>query len=259
MNKKRSRTNPRQIARRAAVLGLSVKSRLTGRATTYFDSPGSTILLLHNTLPRDLARLTDYIDRHRARFISFHDALPLSDQATGIALSFDDGFASNLTAGKLLAERGLSACFYIPTDVVGLPKEGSDAFFRRPQDEGVLAWREIEELRDLGHVIGSHARQHVPLTTWTRAQAEDQIKGSIAVLRGKLGEVDHFAWPYGGLQHAPVDDVVRWCREIGVLPASGRRGKNSPSRFADEGYLRRDAADLRWLATDVEALVARPR
>ncbi|WP_369293454.1 polysaccharide deacetylase family protein [Nocardioides sp.] len=120
-----------------------------------------------------------------------------------------------------------------------------------------MTWDDLVDLKQAGHAIGSHCRQHVPLVDFESAQAEDQLKGSVEVLRERLGETRHFAWPFGGLAHAPVQDVVRWSHEVGVVPASGVRGRNVASRFEVSGFLRRDAVEPRWLKTDLCVFAAR--
>ncbi len=168
-----------------------------------------------------------------------------------LALSFDDGFRSNLGAAEMLSERDLPGVFYVPTDVIGLDEGAADDFFGRAQTEGVMSWADLETIRTAGHEVGSHCKRHVPMSGLSKAQAEDQLKGSVELLRSRLGSTRHFAWPFGGLQHAPVGDVTMWAEQIGVIAASGVRGRNTPDRLHSSRFLRRDAVDLTWLATDL--------
>jgi peptidoglycan/xylan/chitin deacetylase (PgdA/CDA1 family) len=62
------------------------------------------------------------------------------------ALTFDDGGASALPVGEMLAQRGWPAHFYVTVGRIGTP-----GFV----DEGA-----IRALRDLGHVVGSHTCTH---------------------------------------------------------------------------------------------------
>jgi peptidoglycan/xylan/chitin deacetylase (PgdA/CDA1 family) len=169
-----------------------------------------------------------------------------------IALTFDDGFRSNMAAAEELSRRGVSACFYMPTGVIGLTQQDQvDSFFGRRQAEGVMTWDDLEHLTSLGHVIGSHCVHHRPLAdAASKAEAEEEVKLSVQTLRERLGTCDHFAWPFGGLRHAPTSDVVRWCAEAGVVAASGVRGRNTDRTFTRTGYLLRDAVDLKWIGTD---------
>jgi len=251
----------RATARRGALMGLRGRYRLTGVTTRALRQPGVTVLLLHYTPPDQLARLMGFVDEQREHLVGFREAMDLLERCEVdrplVTLTFDDGFRSNLAAARALSERGLDACFYVPTDVVGASQDETDRFFRRPQPEGVMTWTEVEGLVEAGHEVGSHCRQHVPLSGLSPAAAEDQVKGSVEVLRDRLGTARHFAWPFGGLQHAPVEDVIRWCAEAEVLPASGVRGRNTPTLMSRRGYLSRDAVDLTWVRTDFEVFVSR--
>lgn len=218
---------------------------------------GDYVLLLHNTLGDEGAALLRYVDNNRASFVDFSSpqAQVSETPRRRISLSFDDGFHSNLETARELTQRGLSAVFYVPTNVIGMSKTDSDNFFGRPQAEGVMSWKDIEELRSLGHHVGSHCKRHVPLSTLSVAEAEDQVRGSLRVLRDRLGSVEHFAWPFGSLNHAPVNALVEWCTDEGVTAASGVRGANMPERFAAENYLRRDAVSLTNISRDISVFL----
>ncbi len=257
----KARAALRRSVRRGALVGYHALSTVTGRNRAAARLPGLTVLLLHNTPPADVARLARFIDRHRDQVVGFDDGVRAvadgSLDRPAVALSFDDGFRSNLDAAAMLTERGVSGVFYVPTDVVGLDKTASDTFFGRPQAEGVVTWADLELLRDTGHEVGSHCRRHVPMSGMARAEAEDQLKGSVEELRSRLGSARHFAWPFGGVRHAPVDDVVTWAADVGVVAASGVRGRNTSARLERAGFLRRDAVEVRWLATDLAAFGVR--
>ncbi|MDP3889743.1 MAG: hypothetical protein Q8Q44_00805, partial [Nocardioides sp.] len=59
-----------------------------------------------------------HIDRNRERYLSFDDGVRAVEAGTlnqpAIALSFDDGFVSNVAAARMLAERNLTGVFYVP-------------------------------------------------------------------------------------------------------------------------------------------------
>lgn len=255
------RPSLRAAARRAALVSLRVGYRAAGLTRQAMAQPGVTVLLLHYTPAPLLTRLLRFVDGHRDQVVGFQEGMDLLSAGAVdrplLALTFDDGFRSNLDAARALTDRGIKACFYVPTGIVGAAQDEVDRFFRRPQPEGVMTWEDLEELRRDGHVVGSHCRQHVPLSQLPLSEAEDQVKGSVEELRGRLGMADHFAWPFGSLADAPVDRVVRWCAEMDVLAASGIRGRNTPELMDRRGYLSRDAVDLRWLATDLDVFTAR--
>lgn len=247
----------RKVVRDPALKFAQTGLAIAGLKNRLRHVPGQYVLLLHNTIGGDADNLIRYIDKNRDLFVDF-PRRPTAQAALThrqISLSFDDGFCSNLPVGRALAERGLSAAFYVPTDVVGMSKDASDRFFGRQQAEGVMSWDDLEELRDLGHRIGSHCKRHIPLTKLSTNEAEDQIRASLQVLRDRLGTVEHFAWPFGSLSYAPVEQVVTWCAAENVTAASGVRGSNSAELFASEQYLRRDAVDPSKLARDVEVFL----
>ncbi|WP_370518848.1 polysaccharide deacetylase family protein [Microlunatus sp. Gsoil 973] len=163
-----------------------------------------------------------------------------------------------MAAAEELSRRGVSACFYVPTGVIGLTQQGEvDSFFGRRQAEGVMTWDDLEHLVSLGHVVGSHGVHHRPLAdAASQTDAEAEVKLSVQTLRERLGTCEHFAWPFGGLRHAPTSEVVRWCSEVGVVAASGVRGRNTDRTFNQTGYLLRDAVDLRWIGTDFRVFSA---
>lgn len=257
----RSRT--RRAARRSALLALGAARAATGGTRKRQPSAGVSILLLHNTPVRVLPAIERVVVRHRDSIAGYNSSVEMLQMSTqpppsGLAFSFDDGFRSNLLVARMLAEYGVSACFFVPTGVIGESQAGVDRFFRRPQSEGVMGWRDLESLVAMGHVVGSHSVEHRPLIGMTSDQAEAQVKESVELLRSNLGSCQHYAWPYGALSFAPAADVVRWCTEVGVTAASGVRGRNHPDLLRSDGYLRRDAADPRWISNDVNVFTSRP-
>lgn len=253
----------RELARRGALLGLAPALRLSGRVSSARRLAGISILLLHETPAPVIPRLEAFVLRNRDRLIDYGDAVRVAQDASpappvgAVAFSFDDGFGSNLEAAGMLAEHGISACFFVPTDAVGMGPADASRFFGCARTEGVLSWDDLARVRAMGHLVGSHCRQHKRLVDMPREGAEAQIKDSLAALRRELGAGDHFAWPYGRFTDAPVADVVRWCAEADAVPASGIRGRNRPELFAAEGYLRRDAIDPRWISVDTMVFTTR--
>lgn len=262
---------PKRLVRRGVLLGSALSAKTPGRADAIWSTPAVGAFLLHESPPSSTTALLDFIDTHRDHFADFStveergsDAKTAPDRLE-LVLTFDDGLKSNLDIAQSLADRGLSACFYVVTDGIGLsPREADEFFRRRPMaqrsyqvSEPTLDWDDLEQMKDWGHVIGSHCRQHMPLSLMSLPEAEDQVKGSLAVLDKRLGDARHLAWPFGGLQHAPAADVVRWCREVDARAASGVRGLNFTRYGMDEGYLRRDAIDLSWVGSEFLAFFGR--
>lgn len=178
------------------------------------------------------------------------------------ATSFDDGLASCRTAGRILAERGVSACFFVLTDLVG-ERDPSvvDRFCRErlamPYTE-LMGWDDLEALVAEGHVIGSHGRSHLRMSTLSSAEVDDELGRSHEVLVQRLGTADHFAWPYGHLDDAPADIVDR-SRAAGFRSAAANvRGCHVRPLDAGEP-IRRDHALANWPARQLGWFLDRNR
>ncbi|MEY4577885.1 MAG: hypothetical protein RL701_2588, partial [Pseudomonadota bacterium] len=69
---------------------------------------------------------------------------------------------------------------------------------RRPDWDGMMNWRELQELHADGHEIGSHSQSHAILPLVSDAQLELEIAGSRAHLKRRLGfEIETFCYPNG--------------------------------------------------------------
>lgn len=114
-----------------------------------------------------------------------------------IAITFDDCYRDNLAAARVLAEHGLPATFFIPTKYVG-----TDHVF--PWDADLkkmpnLSWKDVHEMQQLGHEIGSHTVSHADLGAVSRVKAHRELADSKKMLEDKLQRpVRWFAYPYGG-------------------------------------------------------------
>jgi peptidoglycan/xylan/chitin deacetylase (PgdA/CDA1 family) len=68
----------------------------------------------------------------------------------------------------------------------------------RPDWDGMMSWDELQQLHLDGHEIGSHSRTHAILPLVSDAQLADEIAGSRAQLRKRLGfEIESFCYPNG--------------------------------------------------------------
>ncbi|MET0386225.1 MAG: polysaccharide deacetylase family protein [Polyangiales bacterium] len=69
---------------------------------------------------------------------------------------------------------------------------------RRPEWDGMMSWNELKELHEEGHEIGSHSQSHAILPLVSDAQLEQEIAGSRAHLKARLGfEIESFCYPNG--------------------------------------------------------------
>lgn len=102
----------------------------------------------------------------------------------GDVFDFDDGYASHLAAGRLVARFERQATFYLVTRWIGL--------------EGFLTWRDVEELVELGHAIGNHTTSHVWLGKIPAVARRLEIRDAQDEIADRIGIVPRrFAYPYG--------------------------------------------------------------
>jgi peptidoglycan/xylan/chitin deacetylase (PgdA/CDA1 family) len=102
-----------------------------------------------------------------------------------VAVSFDDGEASQLPAAVQLAEAGIPTTVYVTVDYLGTPN-----------------YLDAAGLRDLADVpgieIGSHSVQHVHLDVLSRAELQRNLRDSRSALEDGIGrEVRGLAYPHG--------------------------------------------------------------
>jgi peptidoglycan/xylan/chitin deacetylase (PgdA/CDA1 family) len=68
----------------------------------------------------------------------------------------------------------------------------------RPDWDGMMTWDELKQLHAEGHEIGSHSRTHAILPLVSDAQLADEVAGSQAQLRERLGfPIESFCYPNG--------------------------------------------------------------
>ncbi len=165
------------------------------------DPSGSPISLDAGVFRRHI----EWLASGRVQVVSVDQVLSLPAESSGVALTFDDGFANFATeAAPLLRERGLPVTLFVVTGHVG-----QDNRWRGRGDVGVpvlplLDWDELGRLREAGVTLGAHTRTHPPLTRVDGPMLEAELAGPAAEFEHRLGKrPDGLAYPYG-----LVDDRV---------------------------------------------------
>ena len=102
-----------------------------------------------------------------------------------LVLTFDDGYAAHGdTVLPLLAERGMSAVFFISAGLVGR--------------EGYLSMSDVERMGKMGMEIGSHGLSHRPLPLMSDDELRRELSLSRSILREGTGHpVDLLSAPRG--------------------------------------------------------------
>lgn len=130
------------------------------------------------------------------------------EAATVISLTFDDGWAEDVTAASLLAAYGMRGTFYVNTGTV--------------DTDGHVSWAELAAMAAEGHEIGGHALTHVDLTTVDTAEAHRQVGDDRTNLTARGFAAFSFAYPFGAF-NAEAQRIVRGCGYLSARGASGLR------------------------------------
>jgi len=158
---------------------------------------------------------------------------------TPYLFTFDDGYASNVIAGRVLHRYGVRAVFFVCPGLMDTPRHLQHEAIARsyfepgtsgavaPPESAVMTWSDLEELAALGHTVGSHSTSHRRLSTLRGSEREEQVCRSADLLIRRLGvPVRWFAFPFGTLES--LDQTS--CRLIAqhyAYSCSGIRGLNS--------------------------------
>lgn len=252
-------TRVRATARHAALDVLSLSEALTGRLTRSTRRPRVHFLYLHSVPSSEQQRFAAMIDElaQSHTFLSHSEAIrriqggPID--APYLSISFDDGFASNAAVGRMLADRGIQACFFITTGFIGTDNlEDARRFFggRVGVDETAMTWRDVEGLAAIGHEIGNHTKSHPNMSQLSSVEVEEEVGGAAYVIEQRLGARPvHFAWPYGLIRHASsvVPTVAFATGHVSCTSAvRGAHVATAASTGTHRPFLRRDHIMTSW-------------
>lgn len=190
---------------------------MLGRAWRTVGSPRDsrrelTVFVSHGT-PGETERFVSLLDRVRSAY-SLISTEQLDEYFTSpesfsegpyALLTFDDGLRSNVSTARVLASRGISACYFVPPEFL-LCKQPVD-FFRRnmtrwpldaaPETLAPMSIDELKELVALGHTVGSHTYSHQLHREMSKAQLDHALVESRGKLEELLGvKVDSLASPF---------------------------------------------------------------
>lgn len=158
---------------------------------------------------RRVAHLPDVVGRDGAR-------VDVGDPA--VALTFDDGYADNVTTAlPVLEEFGLRATIFATAGYIGAGR-------LLPHDTGsagaeLLSWDALRRWRDRGMGVGSHGMSHARLGGTERGTLRCEVSESKQRLEEQLGEeVLFISFPYGRRGDFS-DAAVRAAGEAGYAAA----------------------------------------
>jgi peptidoglycan/xylan/chitin deacetylase (PgdA/CDA1 family) len=238
------------------------RSRILGQVLGYDDSQGAPldvlVLAYHavsdgwdavTTVTPDCFRwqLEHLLERGYVG-TTFDAALTTPPPGRVFAVTFDDAHRSVLdVAAPLLAERGVPATVFAPTDYVGTGEptawEGFEQYARGPhRDELVcLDWDELRGLADSGWEVGSHTCSHPRLTRLSDAALRDELTRSRALIEERLGRpCPSLAYPYSDVDSRVVAaTAAAGYRQACTIPVGG--SISLPLRWPRVGVFRTDS------------------
>ena len=162
-----------------------------------------------------------------------------------VAVTFDDGHASNLGAAAALASRGMAGTFFVNPSTVGT--------------SNYLSWQVLSDMAARGMSIQSHAFHHRFLDDLTEDQVSAELSDSRRAIEDRLGRAVTVFAPPGGRTVPGLERLARnagyrviCTSEVGVW-VPGRSSCWNVPRFAmlagtgTEQFLRWIHADRREL------------
>jgi peptidoglycan/xylan/chitin deacetylase (PgdA/CDA1 family) len=123
-------------------------------------------------------------------------AEPNDTSPTLVSLTFDDGFASQVNAQRLLAQHNMKGTFFVPSGFIGL--------------EGRLTIKQIQSIQADGNEIGGHTVNHLHLPMLDPAEQARQICDDRVALAQDGLTVTSFAYPFASLDPR-TEEIVKHC------------------------------------------------
>ena len=191
--------------------------------------------------PAAFRQQMEYLKAHYL-VLGLREAVAAAKQAgwagRAVAITFDDGYQDNATiAAPILRSLGLTACFFVATDMVGsLRPFPHDVYQGRPRQEH-LTWRQLRELVQEGFEVGSHTCSHVDLGVIPTHEAECELTESRKRLELELNvPIRLFAFPYGHRRNMRPATVAAARREFEICCSAYGGHNRSP---VNPGNIRR--------------------
>jgi len=155
-----------------------------------------------------------------------------------VAITFDDGYLDNrTTAAPIMQALGLTATFFVSTDMIGSVKPFPHDEERGRPPQPHLNWDDLRTLVAMGFDIGSHTCSHADMGAISPDQAEVELRVSRERLERELRQpIRMFAFPYGRRRNMRPDTIAAARREYEVC-CSAYGGHNTTP--VDPGNVRR--------------------
>lgn len=183
-------------------------------------------ILYHRVSDRFLDSVTvsvEQFERHLSLLRSHYDVLDMESflssrgaprHQPAVVLTFDDGYADNQLAARLLRRQGLPCTFFLCTRIVGTSRRFPHDVEKQVTEARPLSWDQVREMADWGFSFGSHTDLHRNVARVPFQEALESIRTARMDLMERLpgsGAERFFAYPYG--RECDITEEVR-----GALP-----------------------------------------
>lgn len=140
--------------------------------------------------------------------------------AGAVALTFDDGYADNFAVALPILERfSFSATFFLATRFIG-SEATLDRYRQCCARDRMLDWEQVRLLRERGHEIGGHGREHLELGKLEEPVARAEIAACVREIERATGAPPRFfCYPRGSQSR----QARRLVAEAGFEAACGVR------------------------------------
>jgi hypothetical protein len=202
----------------AAALGNLLSTNPVLRVVNFHSTPRSRYREYREQIVRLGKHFSAVSEADLDRYLAtgqWHNAKP------GVIPAIYEGYRNGYDVTvPLLEEFGLIGWFFVITDFVKTPPAEQLTFarahdigierFEYPDGRYALSWNELREI-SRRHVVASHARSHVLLTSLAQAAQESEVVGSQHDFQEHLGRPVRTFVSYGGPEygvHPATDKLI---------------------------------------------------
>ena len=94
----------------------------------------------------------------------------------GVVITFDDGYADNCLAARLLRRAGLPGTFFLSTRIVGSDRGFEHDLKKLGKTVPALRWEQVRQMANWGFHFGNHTADHANVGKIPLPEALDQIE-----------------------------------------------------------------------------------
>jgi peptidoglycan/xylan/chitin deacetylase (PgdA/CDA1 family) len=175
---------------------------------------------------------------------------------TVVVVTFDDGYADNYEAARILREAGVPCTFFLSTGIVGTEEAFAHDLQRLGRRVPALTWDQAREMGQAGFRFGNHARTHSRLSELSNGAALAEVRMASEDLIRELGDVSLpgcFSYPHG--RPDDLSDGVRAeLDRIGIVCCLSAYGGTNPPDF-DMMDIRRQGVNHEFTVLGFKALL----